>query len=409
MVGTVRCRSQDVSSLQVIVLGRCRLDPRWHNVNDYKNVYGRHPHLLDLVEEPRDVCFWATKPVELLDVPERPFGSWEQVKPKPMYLDSSNREDLPKIPDLRLPEDLLAYTFRVDLPDRIPPSLAAVSCRYYYTVAVRIVRAGKPYWIQRLFEVWNAPTGQDTDARSNTRVSFGTLQAMAHAKGLPGPITSLQIYRFSPETIMAQRLRRSSVQSLRVKAPGATTPLAEVQVVGASTASPGSRVHLQFALPEDGHVCRRICACLRGQEEVLHRDGSVTRARTYLWTSDYKEITATTTTTSLALLVPLDAPWTIASDLVRIFAQCTVEMTVEADGSYQSLRLEFPCSIAPAWTAEEGDEDEDEVDEFKVEGFDTRGIARDLEVLSLRMADQCGLIPGMFRDEWERATTDNTS
>lgn len=237
-------------SLQLYAAGRCRIDPRWHQVANYVKLYGpNHPHLNANIEQrviqqslqwgmPTSssssmtttssssiplkrsssietsvadmeaaaiassvVCFWATNVVELLDLPERDVGAWEEVKPKPIKLHGVKQTPLPPpssfsqqnidethdnkswnaattgAASFHSPGHLerhsdvshtihgskdaanvvaaetttilntydpaahkkehLMFTFRIDLPIDIPPTFTASSCRYFYSLVVR--------------------------------------------------------------------------------------------------------------------------------------------------------------------------------------------------------------------------------------------------------------------------------
>ena len=78
--------SADYKSIQLYAAGRCRLDPRWHDVPSLTRVYGTHPHHSNLpkgVEETAVDCYFGRKAAvgstrvrkSSVDVGEKEFGS----------------------------------------------------------------------------------------------------------------------------------------------------------------------------------------------------------------------------------------------------------------------------------------------------------------------------------------------
>jgi len=102
----------------------------------------------------------------------------------------------------------------------------------------------------------------------------------------------------------------------------------------------------------------------------------------------------------------------------QIVVRCKVDIAVDAPNGtdYFNLRLEIPCHvvrspIGPETAEQEGEDEEDEVepldelifgeDAWKLRSSDpthpssflTNDIRKDLKVLSLHIADRCGLRP----------------
>lgn len=451
IVGTIRVilpddrdRPRDtVNSIQLVCAGRCRLDPRWHNVPEYQKVYATHPSLSDLSYDSNSVCFWATEPIELLNVQERPWGRWDDIRPKPIQLSGYTLSqkfctfpDEPRI----LEDEHLAFTFRVDLPDDLPHSVSATSCRLYYSVLFRLILPNKPrdpMWIQTPFTVLSVsadavverPATKSTSGAGRVQVGQ-TAHVMAHSVGLPCHVTAPELFRLSGRLTVNQRgagiyrhMRRHDakhIQTMRV-ADSTGRAVGVLTTIGVSVLNPGSRCMLKLYFPnlqDDASraPCYQFCACLQGEEIAIHRDGTRKRARSFLFDTVQETIDPDCTECAcLNLLLPLDAPCSLQSDLVEINIRCLVDITVDSvDGKgYQNLRLEIPCTIVHALSAfEENEEDGSEFNliamekllkqdsEFTVKedinhphSFETSDIGKDLKLLSLAMAKKCNLIP----------------
>jgi hypothetical protein len=259
VVGTVRITPNEkqppdtnlrflLSSVVVYVAGFCRIDSRWHNVAEYRKLYGdRHPQLEalyrtfdpELLHQGGDeatVCFWATQGLELLKVKERTVGA---------YPDAGNQ---------------LAYTFRVDIPMDLPHSVSATTCRYFYSAEVLIKTNAQQKVIKAPFQVTTHPdkplppaiqsTVTKSAASTNQigvgRVRFGICDAMAHAIGLPCHLSATERHRPTGQmTVTTSRQQRNDLQTLRVSnARG--QPVCVLTVVGATKMVPGTRVHLKW-------------------------------------------------------------------------------------------------------------------------------------------------------------------
>jgi hypothetical protein len=161
LVGTIRLLPPSSStaeprsffkSAQVYAAGRCKIDSRWHNPEEYKRLYGRHPHLKGYrdierqVAQESSVCVWATNVVPLMELEERMAGKWSNVKPKALYtipdsIDELFREEAYKTEESCVEKDHLekrhlAFTFRTVLPLDMPPSALLTCCRYSYSVVI---------------------------------------------------------------------------------------------------------------------------------------------------------------------------------------------------------------------------------------------------------------------------------
>ena len=198
-------------------------------------------------------------------------------------------------------------------------------------------------------------------------------------------------------------------QSMRVSDPTGK-PVTVLTVVGAATLSPGSRLLLQFDFPDIDRVgkswalCYQASACLQGEEIALQREsrgGLVKRHRArkhLLATASEVMDPVCTERICLTLLVPLDAPCSVTSDVLDISIWCVVDLTVDTatngnnnnnntpGGQHQNLRLEIPCVISHAKSAFESQIDQadlaDDIVDESVDSFYARDVQRDLRQLS---------------------------
>ena len=153
LTGSIGKQIEPFTDAIVYVSGKCRIDPRWHNEKQVTDLYGSHPILNSLPIQPeqkssshakQSVCFFATNYVDLLELmPERRMNSSK--------IDCCNDVNLSNVEEIAMKssisisnhagtravnKDSVGFTFRVDLPDDIPPSTNAICCRYFYTVVV---------------------------------------------------------------------------------------------------------------------------------------------------------------------------------------------------------------------------------------------------------------------------------
>jgi hypothetical protein len=420
-----------LSSVVVYVAGFCRIDPRWHNVSEYTNIYGKVHPFLQLLYTQRQfepelltttttqegggggadetVCFWATNGVELLDLNERTEGKWEVVP------DDSNSNTNSGI------EEMLAFTFRVDIPLDVPHSIHAATCRYYYSADVLIKTASKQRIIKTPFLVWANPHSSLAKSSSSSRskpehqknriisgrVKFATLEGMAHSIGLPCHLSATEIHRPRGQMTVAMHTRsRSDVQTLRVS-NAAGRPVCVMTVVGAARLTPGSRVHLHWDFPEtissskDWIPCHQVSACLMGEELAVYEDGTTTRTQSFVFDTCHEWVDpGVTHRVSKTLLLSMDAPCNLYTDVMELSIQCRVEITVkENNGDYNNLRIELPCQVVHSFGREEEDIFEQEENQIPLaellgqeqdtkESFITNDIVPDLKILALQMEER---------------------
>jgi hypothetical protein len=396
-----------LSNVVVYVAGFCKIDPRWHNVAEYSKIYGKvHPFLQllysnfdpELLQQPNGdetVCFWATDGLELLELTERTEGKWERV---------GNDDD---------DDEVLAFTFRVDIPSDLPHSINATTCRYFYTADVLI--KSSPQQQQRIlknpFLVCTNPQHepreqqQQKDKVISSRVKFGTCSGMAHSIGLPCHLSATEVNRPRGQmTVALQRPQNLKEQTLRVS-NALGQPACVMTVVGATKLTPGSRLHLQWDFPETmsrGWIpCHQVSACLMGEEFAVYEDGKKTRTQSYVFDTCHEWVDpGVTHRVSKSLLLAMTAPCNLYSDVMESSIRCQVDITVKENGEYNNLRIELPCNVVHAF--ETFDEDIYEQEENQMQplsemlglglsadagdgSMSTEGILHDLKSLALQM------------------------
>ena len=361
-----------VQSVVVYVAGFCRIDPRLHTVSHYAKLYGStHPQLEELATQfdvallPQGaggtvssvggattgssnttssnnsrrrssrshtgdnrppsssssssssttknndtVCFWATQPLELLHLPERTVGAYQNTpfRQSQSQSQTKNRHNQYRHPPF-LPPQQLAFTFRVDLPLDLPHSISAVTCRYFYSAEVLVKTETQQTVVKAPFLVTTnphiatllattrrgGPLGREDNANNankkkhsgvTARVKIGLIQAMAHSNGLPCHLSATEIHRPKGQmtTIQQQQQEQQQqynhqqqhqqqhqqrpssssssfwggpshpyggepkLQTLRVSnARG--QPVCVMTIVGASILTPGSRIHIKWDFP----------------------------------------------------------------------------------------------------------------------------------------------------------------
>jgi len=445
-------------SLDLFLVGRCRLDPRWHNAKDFQKMYrGSGPSLLQALpqspaERNNTIPIWSTEPVNVLELYERREGRWDDVKPKPIRLPNRKQGNHAKKPSVsasssystisdaeeRLEDRQLAVTFRAELDYHLPHTMSCSSCRYFYTVVVRMWCSDEdqPRWTQMPFTVLTKAPDDMTDNNhhpneglyADTPVQQGDCQIMVHSSGLPGALTASELHQYDGQLTvnrigpaLYRHVRRQDprhLQTMRVADPQGRS-VCILSIIGATPICPGSRFLLKFDFAKtdsDNWVpCYQVSACLQADEFAI-RPAGPKRVRTRHHQFDTAIETVDPECTDrvcLDLLLPLDAPCTIETDAVSIATQCIVDIVIEAGRGYQNLRLEVPCQVVDglaAYERNDGEEDirqtpsiaellghgpgaDDTYDESDPQYFRTRDISEDLKLLSLHMAGRCGLRP----------------
>ncbi|GAX16526.1 hypothetical protein FisN_7Lh249 [Fistulifera solaris] len=416
---------KDIESFELLLSAHCRLDARWHG----RSLPAVDDDLWDdWPSQPNNICLWTSNRLDLMNLQERDWDSWQEVRPKPFTW--PGRKVGPHTPppemDVVLEDMHLAFTFRFDLPmdQNLPPTLAATSCRYYYNILARLQTKELVRWFQIPIQVLTAsplytePHSQDEES---------VLQAMAHSSGLPaGEMSMSQLYPIEGRiTVHDQQsaafgqhtsLRipsRQMVQSMRVTDPLTERPVCIITFIGASVLHPGSRMVVKLDFPKRFDDRSRewipvfqVSTCLDGEETVIRfRDGQRTRARAYLFDTAHEGPfdPECVESISLNLVMPLDAPVSVQTDHVEVKVRCVVDIVVGED--YRNLRLEMPCEVVhpqSAWEMKLMDENET-LDLWEIDysdysptdpsWFPVTDIGEELDILSLHLADRCQIRP----------------
>lgn len=351
----------------------------------------------------------------------------------PQPLDLPQEEDVPKMEASRdlqralsakdVTHGLMSYSFSVNLPINLPPTIAATSCRYSYTVLHRIrfknqnsnpgTSAAAVVWKECPFSVLTVDQDREMEEREDLACCKPRISVVSHGDTILCTLRSTEIHDASglgqltvhcngPTMFRPVSLGSAQdCQSMRVSDPSGK-PVTVLTVVGAAKLSPGSRLLLQFDFPDNEKVgkgswalCYQASACLQGEEIALQREsrGSLPkrhRARKLLLSTAHEVLDPVCTERiCLTLLVPSDAPCSATTDVMDISIWCVVDLTVGTSSSssgHQILRLEIPCRVGHPKSAFESQiHDDDRVDDIvdeSVDSFYSNDIRRDLRQLS---------------------------
>jgi hypothetical protein len=264
--------------------------------------------------------------------------------------------------------NLLAFTFRVDIPLDLPHSIGCTTCRYHYTADVLIQTATQQRVIKTPFQVWTNPdqpprlprsrshqglwkqnntnNTNNNSAISGARVKFGIVAAMAHSNGWPSHLSATELHRPKGQMTVVQRTRRDDVQTLRV-ANSQGKSVCVVTVIGGAKLTPGSQIHLQWDFADDAQIpCHQVAACLMGEELAVHEDGSTTRTQSYVFDTCHEWVDpGITQRVSKTMLLSMDAPCGLCTDIVDLSIQCQIDITIKEKEEYNNLRLQLPCQV----------------------------------------------------------------
>lgn len=422
----------------VHIAGKCRVDSRWHPAaatsGVLQDLYGSvHPMLLtDLppetiravsnsdLDDPNirvgslsnanstSVYFFATNCASLLDLPERVLPwthkvlnvTWSDVIDEEDYVEDTGNIDHSNVESRHQPHAALldsytencrhlAFTFQAPLPEDLPPTAYATSCRYFYsavlsvrTIHGQVLTAQVPFTLlscARMIvsgshgDVGSSPSLIHTshlsmDKRSKTRVQVGLCSAKAHSNFLSCYV-SASTYARKPQigvssTSLCSTMTIRDIRYLRMtNADG--HPACLLQAVGSRVMLPGGKMLLQFdfnpeellsvSVRDSDDVailkCLQIGACLRGEEVACHGTTRVV-TRTYILDICHAYIDSDVDTISMTLGLPLDSPCSLSTELVEISIVCRIELTVERMKTetsgrypYDILTLDLPVEV----------------------------------------------------------------
>lgn len=286
---------------------------------------------------------------------------------------------------------------------------------------------------------------------SPTRVHIGDLHAIAHSVALPTYISSTEVSDASPPQlnvvsnppacdIVSRRTAEHRTSTHRIQdRDGCYCASITLIGIGQGPLVPGTRLGLRVQLPicegdecSNGASiipCHRVCCALVGEEYAIFEGSSTTngsskkrvKTRSYVFDSAYDLVHfGYTEAISLGLVLPLDCPVTVKTDLVEVTVTLMVEFTVGSttigdcdketqsgdQGEFKVIRLNLPCEVIHGSEGLSSLENRDEEGEKHVssrrtmqqfwknnntltydEGWDDIDIQPDLKLLSLRLKE----------------------
>ena len=450
-----------LESVTVYVAGFCKIDARWHDCSQYARIYGRiHPQLEPLSErfdnkllKQKDdtVCFWATNGMEALDLPERSDGRLWKNKETDFQSGLRDDEDTnhsdaiehgEKKDDNSSSCNILAFTFRVDIPDDLPHSVHATTCRYFYSAHVLVKTATEQRVLKENFRVTSSTGTTDFNEEqiinpAHTRVKLGNCLGLAHSNGLPCHLSVTEIHKPKGQLVVVQNhclvmqyRRNNDVQTLKVTNTSGK-PVCVLTIIGSQSLCPGACIHLQWDFPKeqtnDWVPCYQVCACLEGEEFAIFEDNSKKRTQSFLFDTCHEWVDPGITdrvSKTLWLSSSGDggngntghfdggaAPCDLKTDIMEVSTWCQVDITIGKEDNYsekepsgfQNLSLQIPCRVKLRNSAND-EQDEYEMMEQQVQplnelldngsendAFQTNDIRSDLKTLSLIMNELvCG-------------------
>jgi hypothetical protein len=141
--------------------------------------------------------------------------------------------------------------------------------------------------------------------------------------------------------------------------------------------------------------CYQVSACLKGEELALYEDGTTQRTRSLVLDTCHEYVDpGVTDRVSKSLLLPVDAPFSMQTDVVELSMHVQVEITVKENNIYNNLRLDIPCHVVHSLQQDNDMYHEDEMrvqpleelffgkDADKGRDFATTDIFPDLKILA---------------------------
>lgn len=288
-------------------------------------------------------------------------------------------------------------------------------------------------------------SSQQSNQTFLTRVHVGDLHAIAHSAGLPTYITSTEASDATPTQLtvnanppscdlVSRRTaeKRTSVHRI-VDGKGSFCGLMTLVGIGGPLIL-GTRLGIRVRFPIDENdeccngadiiPCHRVCCALVGEEYAIFEGSDQStgadnqpinkgvkkrvKTRSYVFDSKYELVeSGFTEALSMGLLLPLDSPVTVKTDLVEVSISLKIEFTTSNIGTekkFSTIRLDLPCTVVHVDNEEELTDEEDgnihtssirTMQQFWNDnnnnedvGFDDTDIQDDLKALSLRMVKQ---------------------
>mmetsp|Transcript_30625 Transcript_30625/g.58057 ORF Transcript_30625/g.58057 Transcript_30625/m.58057 type:complete len:838 (+) Transcript_30625:58-2571(+) len=404
----------------------------------------------------------------------KPMSAWEKI------IASSNASNNEASPNKYasgadsnppLEEMQLALSFRADLPPNIPPTMSCRCVKYFYSAVLVVTTADGELLVTHCpFTVLASTSSLSSTRKSNnqtssttmTRVHIGDLHAIAHSPALPAYVSSteasdatlsqLTVVPNPPACdIVSRRTAESRTSTHRIQ-DGAGCLVGWMTLVGlGGPLVPGTRLGIRITFPpiyddddENGDnasggriiPCHRVCCALVGEEYAIFEGDVVVdnpqkgkkrvKTRSYVFDSAYEMVEfGYTEAVSMGLVLPLDCPGTVKTDLVEVTVMLKVEFTVGRasitgrgsdnggaesssstnPGEFSVIRLDLPCEVvhegggsSSSYPEDGEEEDEQRISSIRTmqqfwnddnkadaDSFDDTDIQTDLKMLSLRM------------------------
>ncbi len=260
----------------------------------------------------------------------------------------------------------IAFSFRTELPNDLPPTLSAECVKYFYSAVLvvttatgEILVATCPFAVLTANSPYLVLQKSDKDATA-ARVHVGELHAVAHSKSLPTLISSTGVStKLSQLNVIANPPVRSILSRRTAEQLTSTHKIQDsngglcgwMTLVGlGGPISPGTRLSVVVDFPNsysDDYAftriigCHRVCCGLVGEEYAVceagvavtgnHPSSTVKRkTRSYVFDSAYEIVEfGHTNRISMGLLLPSHCPITVKTDLVEVTVTLKVEFTVD--------------------------------------------------------------------------------
>ena len=266
---------------------------------------------------------------------------------------------------------------------------------------IQLIVTQCPYTVLTPSSSHNSSNQQQHHQTSTTRVHIGDLHAIAHSAGLPTYISSTEASDATPSQltviadppscdIVSRRTAEHRTSTHRiVDGTGSFCGLMTMIGVGGDLV-PGTRIGIRVQFPIDENnensndagiiPCHRVCCALVGEEYAIFEgsDSSTqnttgadhnskggpkkrVKTRSYVFDSTYELVEfGYTEAMYMGLVLPLDCPVTVKTDLVEVTVTLKVEFTVSrpptylsqndgiqkaGEGGFHVIRLDLPCEV----------------------------------------------------------------
>ena len=304
----------------------------------------------------------------------------------------------------------LAFSFCVDLSSDLPPTINCECIKYFYSAVLAVTTVeGELIVAHRQFGVLTPDPLHSSrlTPHQTSRVHVGELSSVAHPGALPAHVSSTEASDASPSQLnvvadppscdivsLRTSLQRTSTHRIE---DGSGNFCGSMTLVGLGGALiPGTRLGVHVTFPVYGNAddksviggeivpCHRVCCGLVGEEYAIFEEANDTtnnpherkrrvKTRSYVFDSSFEMVdSGATQAISMGLVLPLDCPVTVCTQLVEVTLTLKVEFTVSSEGGYDVIRLDLPVKVVHD-SGEGSDEPEEE------------RIQTDLKLLSLRM------------------------